>query len=175
MSDWTGEADKSRWNSRNLFWKYHSHAHVYTDFISRKKHSLLHMTCVFLWFPSVSSVKGLAFKVFTRFPKHSHWLPKHSHGLWTLVKGWKSKPSHRKTASQSGGKRYERSAVLWMLEKQSLHTKTTENQPENAFVWRSECFFADKKTYKGGWTVGVVNGKLLRGFFVGVIQLPLLQ
>ena len=45
--------------------------------------------------------EGFDFKVFTRSAKCSH-------GRWTLVKGWKSKPSHRETASQSGGNRHQR-------------------------------------------------------------------
>ena len=84
------DADKSRWISCNQFWSCLSRARIIYVFYFLKIAFTLHTACVLLLIFIGLECEGLDFKVFT-------WAVKHSHGRWTIVKGWNNKPSHRKS------------------------------------------------------------------------------
>ena len=85
--------------------------------------------------------EGLDFKVFT-------WAAKHSHGWWTIVKGWNTKPSHRKSASKSGEKQHSCPYCCEYLKNKAFTLEVAENQEKTTAVWRGECFFEGKNTYR---------------------------
>ena len=107
--------------SKSALWIHSSRAYIYVFYFPKKVFTPSHGVCFLLIFSSFEC-EGLKNKAFTRAAKYSH-------GRWTLVKGWKSKPSHRETASQSGGNRHQRLPMLWILEISSLHTWS---------LWKSE-------------------------------------
>ena len=107
---------------------------IYTYFISPKKYSPVHTMLVFFWFTGGFECEGFDFKVFT-------WAAKHSHGRWTLVKGGKRKPSHRKTTRKSADKRGKTPQWRWTLENPSLHTRNRWKSNGNALCVKEWTLF----------------------------------
>ena len=82
---------------QSVWWRLSLRARIYVFYFPKKVFTHSH-NARFLLIYKGFECEGFDFKVFT-------WAAKHSPGRWTLVKGGKRKPSHRKTTRKSADKR----------------------------------------------------------------------
>ena len=95
---WADETELSRWEMRwSVWWRLFLRACIYVFYFLKKVFTHSRNARRLLIFNSFEC-EGFDFKVFTGAAKHSH-------GRWTLVKGGKRKPSHRKTTRKSADQR----------------------------------------------------------------------